>query len=65
MIVSKFSLVNIVSDEIISFLAFEISVVKIITGEVIFYVLYVVSKVSVVSDGNISGIQNHGKQCSQ
>ena len=61
MIVSKFSLVNIVTDEIISFLVFEISVVRIITGEVIFYVLYVVSKVSVVSDGNISGIQNHGK----
>ena len=61
MIVSKFSLVNIVTDEIISFLVFEISVVRIITGEVIFYVPYVVSKVSVVSDGNISGIQNHGK----
>ena len=58
MIVSKISVVSVVSDEIISYLVLEISVVSVVTGEVIFYVLYVVSKVSVVSDGSISGIQN-------
>ena len=55
MIVSKISVVSIVSDEIISYLVLEISVV---TGEIIFYVLHEVSKVSLVSDESISGIQN-------
>ena len=53
MIVSKISVVSIVSDEIISYLVLEISVV---TGEIIFYVLHEVSKVSLVSDESISGI---------
>ena len=61
-IVSKISVVNVVSDGIISYLAFQISVVRVVTGEVIFYVLYAaVSKVSVVIDENISGLQNHCK----
>ena len=42
MIVSKISVVSLVSDEIISYLVLEISVVDVVTGEVIFYVLYVV-----------------------
>ena len=60
-IISKISVVNVVSDGIISYLAFQISVVRVVTGEVIFYVLYAVSKVSVVIDENISGLQNHSK----
>ena len=55
MIISK---INVVSDEIISYLVLEISVVSLVTGEVIFYVLYDVSKVDVVIDKGISGIQN-------
>ena len=55
MIISK---INVVSDEIISYLELEISVVSLVTGEVIFYVLYDVSKVDVVIDKGISGIQD-------
>ena len=60
MIVSKISVVSVVSHEIISYLVLEIRVVSVVTGEVIFCAV-LVSKVSVVSDENISGIQN---QCS-
>ena len=49
------------SDEIISYLVFQISVVSVITGEVIFYVLYVISKVSLVSDESILGIEHQRK----
>ena len=58
MIVTKNSVVSVVSDEIISYLVLEISLASVVTGEVIFYVLYVVSKVSIVSDGSMTGIQN-------
>ena len=55
MIVSKISVVSVVSDEIISYLILEISVVSVMTGDVIFHVLHVGS---VVSDESISSIQN-------
>ena len=65
MIVSKISVVSVVSDEIISYLVLEISVVSVVTGEIIFYVLCVVSKFNVVSDEIISGIQNQRSYRSQ
>ena len=58
MIVSKISVVSVVSDEIISYLTLEISVVSVMTGDVIFHVLHVGS---VVSDESISSIQNQRK----
>ena len=65
MIVSKISVVSVVSDEIIYYLVLEIRAVSVATSEITFYVLCVVSNVSVVNDGIISGIQNQRSQRNQ